>query len=73
MRMFQLGVCCTFLSIWTLSILGNCGVYVQAKTQAAIMVYVDDMLLLSSPRDTDALWRELEKKVDYKDPAMPLR
>ena len=41
------------------SIPGNGGVYVHAKTKAAIVVYVDDMLLLSSPRDTDVLWRDL--------------
>ena len=55
------------------SIPGNGGVYVHAKTKAAMVVYVDDMLLLSSPQDTDSLWRDLEKKVDYKDPAMPLQ
>ena len=31
------------------------------------------MLLLSSPRDTGALWRDLEMSVDYKDPAAPLQ
>ena len=51
------------------SIPGNGGVYVHAKTKVTIVVYVDDMLLLPSPQDTDALWRDLEKKVDYKDPA----
>ena len=35
------------------------------------MVYVNDMLILSSPRDTDALWRGFEKSVEYKDPAAP--
>ena len=55
------------------SVPGNGGVYVHAKTKAAIVVYVDDMLLLSSPRDTVSLWRELEKSVDYKDPAAPLQ
>ena len=53
------------------SIPGNGGVYVHAKTKAAIVVYVGDMLLLSSPRDTDALWRDLARKVDYEDPAVP--
>ena len=45
----------------------------HAKTKAAMVVYVDEMLLLSSPRDTVSLWRELEKSVDYKDPAAPLQ
>ena len=45
----------------------------HAKTTAAMVVYVDDMLLLSSPRDTVSLWREPEKSVDYKDPAAPLQ
>ena len=38
-----------------------------------MVVYVDDMLRLFSPRDTDALWRDLEKSVEYKDPAAPLQ
>ena len=38
-----------------------------------MVVYVNDMLLLSSPRDTESLWRDLEKSLDYKDPAAPLR
>ena len=37
------------------------------------MVYVDDMLLRSSPRGTAAPWRDLEKRVDYKDPAVFLQ
>ena len=51
------------------SVPGNGGVYVHAKTKAAMVVYVYDMLLLSAPRDTESLWRELRKCVDYKDPA----
>ena len=43
------------------SIPRNGGVYVHAETKAAMVVYVDDMLLRSSPRDTDALWRDLEE------------
>ena len=31
-------------------------------------VYVDDMLLLASPRDTSKIWRALEKRIDFKDP-----
>ena len=45
-----------------LFILENVFVYVHAKSKAAMVVYVYDMLLLSSPKDTDALWRDLEKK-----------
>ena len=52
---------------------GNGGVYVHAKTKSAMAVYVDDMLLLSAPRNTELLWRELEKCVDYEDPAAPLQ
>ena len=37
-----------------------------------MVVYVDDMLMLSDPRDTDMLWRALEKSVDYKDPGAPM-
>ena len=55
------------------SVPGNGGVYVHAKTKAAMVDYVHDMLLLSSPRDTESLWRELAKSVDYKDPAAPLQ
>ena len=38
-----------------------------------MVVYVDDMLLLASLRDMDSLWRDLEKSVQYKDPAAPLQ
>ena len=38
-----------------------------------MVVYVDDMLLLASPRDTYSLWRDLEEGVQYKDPAAPLQ
>ena len=38
-----------------------------------MVVYVNDMLLRSSPRDIDALWRDLKKKVDYNDPAVFLQ
>ena len=55
------------------SVPGSGGVYVHAQTKATMVVYVDDMLLLSSPRDTASLWRDLEKSLDYKDPAAPLQ
>ena len=48
---------------------GTGGIYTHAKTKAAMVVYVDDMLMLSNPRDTDKLWRALEKSVDYKVPS----
>ena len=55
------------------SIPGNGGVSVHAQTKAAMVVYVHDMLLLFSPRDSDALWLDLANNVDYKDPAAPLQ
>ena len=38
-----------------------------------MVVYVDDMLLLSPPNDIDRLWQELQKSVQFKDPAAPLQ
>ena len=38
-----------------------------------MVVYVNGMLFLFSPRDSDARCRGLEKSVDYKDPAAPLQ
>ena len=38
-----------------------------------MVIYLDDMLLLASLQDTDSLWRDLEKSVQYKDPAAPLQ
>ena len=55
------------------SIPGNGGVYVHAKTKAMMVVYVNDMLLFDLPRGVDALWGDLEKSVDYNDPAAPLQ
>ena len=40
---------------------GHGGTYTHAKTGAAMVVYVDDMMFLASPKDTDRLWRELKK------------
>ena len=37
-----------------------------------MVIYVDDMLL-SPPDDTDLLWQELQKSVQFKDPAAPLQ
>ena len=37
-----------------------------------MIVYVDDMLMLAAPRDVGGFWRELEKAVDFKNPAGPL-
>ena len=43
-----------------------------------MVVYVDDMMMLPSPKDTDNLWRELEqceleKNVQREDPEAPLQ
>ena len=40
----------------------------HAKAGAAMVVYVDDMMLLSSPKDTNGFWRALEKSVLHRDP-----
>ena len=37
-----------------------------------MVVYVDDVMMLSSPKDTSMLWRALEKSLDYKDPEAPM-
>ena len=52
---------------------GNGGVYSHTKTGAAMVVYVDDMLLLSPPNETDRLWQDLQKNIQFKDPAAPLQ
>ena len=46
---------------------GHGGVFVHTKSKAIMVVYVDDMLLLASLRDTGRHWRALEKKVDFKE------
>ena len=38
-----------------------------------MVVYVNDMLLLSQPNSIDRLWQELQKSVQFKDPAAPLQ
>ena len=38
-----------------------------------MVVRVEGMLILSLPRVTDSFRRDLAKKVDYKDPVMPLQ
>ena len=50
----------------------NGGTYTHAKTGAAMVACVDDMMMLSRPGDTSMLWRALEESVDYKDPEAPM-
>ena len=38
-----------------------------------MVVYVDDMLMLSPPNDTDRLWQDLLKNIQFEDPAAPLQ
>ena len=51
---------------------GTGGVYAHANSKASVVVYVDDMLLLASPKDSDGIWRALEKRVCFKDPEASL-
>ena len=57
------------------AIQGIGGTYTHAKSGAAMVVYVDDMMMmmLFSPEDTNMLWRELEKSVLHKDAEAPLQ
>jgi hypothetical protein len=66
----------TLLSImksegWT-SLPGHGGVFLHLRTKAIMIVYVDDMLLLASKKDSRVHWSVLEKKIDFKDPAQGL-
>ena len=57
---------------WT-AVPGTGGTYTHAKTGAAMVVYVDDMMMLSSPKDTNRFWRGLEKSVRHKEQEAPLQ
>ena len=46
----------------------NPGVFVHKDTGAFMIVYVDDMLMLASFDKTSELWRQIEKKIRFKDP-----
>ena len=52
---------------WT-PIRATCGTYMHAKTGAAMVVYVDNMMLLAAPKDANGFWRALEKSILHKDP-----
>ena len=56
---------------WT-AIPSNGSVFLHGTSRARIMVYVDDTLLLTKPKDIGFLWRTLEKAIHFKDPEMPL-
>ena len=56
---------------WT-SLPGHGGVFVHAKSKAIMIVYVDDMLLLATRKDTKMHRRALERKIDFKDPQQQL-
>ena len=55
------------------SIPANGGAYVHTKTKAAMVLYVNNMLFIFSPQYTNAMSRDLEKRVAYKDPAASLQ
>ena len=55
-------------NLWWTAVKGSGGTYTHAKTGAAMVVYVDDMMMSAAPEDTSMLWRALEKSADYKDP-----
>ena len=46
---------------------GHGGVFVHRRTKAIMIVYVDDMLLVATVKDTRMHWRALERRIDYKD------
>ena len=48
------------------------GVFVHAKSGALMIFYVDDMLLIASPKDTNRIWSSLEQRIKYKDPEADL-
>ena len=50
------------------SMAGHGGVFSHERTKTIMIVYVDDMLLLSVPADTSRIWRSFEKRIAYKDP-----
>ena len=54
------------------SLPGHGGVFVHERTKAIMIVYVDDMLLLATVKDTRLHWRTLERRIDYKDPEQGL-
>jgi hypothetical protein len=51
---------------------GHGGVFVHQLTKSIMIVYVDDMLLLATVKDSRIHWRNLERKIDYTDPEQEL-
>ena len=56
---------------WT-TVPGTAGTYTHAEIGAAMVVYVDDIMIGLSPKDTNRLWREFEKSVQHKEQEAPL-
>jgi hypothetical protein len=50
----------------------NPGVWFHKATKAILIVYVDDLLLVASPKVDDKLWDELGQKIDFQDPQAPI-
>ena len=55
---------------WT-KVEGWSGVFINKKG-GILVVYVDDILLAAAPRLDDKYWQEIEKLVEFKEPAAPI-
>ena len=51
---------------------GQPGLYVQSHTGSVLVVYVDDLLLVSPKQHTNKIWRSIEADIKFKDPESSL-
>ena len=51
---------------------GSPGVFYHPTYGAEMVVYVDDLILVSPGKHEDAIWKALDKHIQFKDPAAPL-
>ena len=48
------------------------GTWIHARTSAILAVYVDDLLMAAPAADEASLWKSLEEKICFDEPAMPI-
>ncbi|WP_288992781.1 hypothetical protein, partial [uncultured Marinobacter sp.] len=55
-----------------LPVLNQPGCWHHSATSSSLVVYVDDLLMISAPEHEEALWAGIEKHINFSEPAEPI-
>jgi hypothetical protein len=59
-------------SVGWLPVSNQPGCWHHAATESTLVVYVDDLLMVAAREHEQALWADIEKHIDFSEPAMPI-